>query len=143
MVIKRKVTKKKTAKATAAGASTAAATKRRPTSTSKKKVVAAKRKSSAAPECFSLGESIVISNVQEWHEKMLAAISGQDDLVLDGSKIEQIDGTGLQLLVALMKEGAANKTNITWKAASDTLHQNAAQLGVVEALGLDGLSGTV
>jgi len=143
MVIKRKVTKKKVAKADATRASTTATTKRKPASTTKKKAVVTKRKSSAAPECFSLGESIVISNVQEWHEKMLAAISSKDELVLDGSKIEQIDGTGLQLLVAFMKEGATNKTNITWKGASDTLHQNAAQLGVVEALGLDGLTGTV
>lgn len=141
MVTKRKVTKKKTAKKAASHKSATAAVKRTSTAASKKKGVAAKRKPSATPESFSLGEAIVISNVQEWHEKMLAAISNQDKLVLDGSEIDQIDGTGLQLLVALMKEAVTNKKNITWKAASDTLCQNAAQLGVTEILGLDSLSG--
>ncbi len=143
MVTKRKVTKKKVAKAAPSRKSTASATKARLTSAAKKKGVAAKRKSSAAAECFSLGQSIVISNVQEWHEKMLAALSNKDGMLLDGSEIEQIDGTGLQLLVALSKEAANNKTEITWKAASETLCQNAAQLGVTEALGLDRLPGKV
>lgn len=141
MVTKRKVTKKKTANTSASRKSTATAAKSVSTSVPKKKGVAARRKSAVSSNILSLDGSIVISNVLEWHGKMVAAISGQDELVLDGGEIEQIDGSGLQLLVALMKEAAMSKTNISWKSASDVLCRNAAQLGLTEILSLDKLSG--
>ncbi len=137
MVTKRKVTKKKAT----SRKSTAATPKRVPKSAPKKKGVTARRKPATPTSILPLGEAIVISNVLEWHEKMLSAISSQDEIVLDGGEIEHIDGTGLQLLVALMKEAAKSKTNITWKSASDVLHLNAAQLGLTEILGLDKLAG--
>jgi anti-anti-sigma regulatory factor len=77
----------------------------------------------------------------EWREKMAAAISAQDEVVLDGGEIERIDGTGLQLLVSVMKEAVSTNTAITWKSASDVLLESAAQLGLTEILGLDKLSG--
>jgi anti-anti-sigma regulatory factor len=141
MVTRRKVTKKKVATATAGNKPASTAAKRVSPSASKKKGVAAKRKPKATSNIFSLGESVVISEVMEWREKMAAAISAQDEVVLDGSEIERIDGTGLQLLVALMKEAVSTSTAITWNSASDVLLESAAQLGLTEILGLEKLSG--
>lgn len=142
MVTKRKVTKKKVAKATAGKKTASTATKRVSPSASKKKGVAAKRKPKAASNIFPLGESVVISEAMEWREKMAAAVFGQDEILLDGSEIERIDGTGLQLLVALMKEAVSSNTTVTWMSTSDVLLEGAAQLGLIEILGLDKLSGT-
>lgn len=141
MVTRRKVTKKKVAKAATGTKPATTATKRVSPSASKKKGVAAKSKPKAASNIFSLGESVVISEAMEWREKMSAAISAQDEVVLDGSEIERIDGTGLQLLVSVMKEAVSTNTAITWKSASDVLLESAAQLGLTEILGLDKLSG--
>jgi anti-anti-sigma regulatory factor len=135
------VTKKKTVKKTAARKSVAAAPKSA-AAVPKKKGVAAKRKPKAGSGAIALGESLVISNVLEWKEKMIAAISNQDEIVLDGGEIEQIDGTGLQLMVGLMKEAASGESTITWKSASEVLCKNAAQLGLSEILSLEKDSGS-
>ena len=142
MVTRRKVTKKKVAKASSSQKSASTAANPVSASARKKKGVAAKRKPKAASIIFCLEESLVISGVMEWRDKMAAAISSQDEVILDGSEVEQIDGTGLQLLVALMKEAVSSNTTVTWKSASDVLLDSAAQLGLIEILGLDKLSGT-
>ncbi len=88
---------------------------------------------------FVLGTDMVISNIREWREKMLASLSGAKEIVLDGGEVEHIDCTGLQLLVALMREAAANKTNVSWRSASEVLKDNASQLGLTVVLSLDKL----
>jgi anti-anti-sigma regulatory factor len=93
------------------------------------------------PVSISLGAEIVISNVQESRNRLLQEMSGASAIVLDGGEIEHIDGTGLQLLVALMQEAGSNQTTISWKAVSDVLQNNARQLGLTVALGLDRFSG--
>ena len=138
MVVKRKVTKKKVAKTSVAQKS--ASTKRVSTST-KKKGVAVKRKPKATSNVIALGESVLISEAAEWREKMMAAVSDNDEVVLDGGEVERIDGVGLQLLVALMKEAGSSNTAVGWKSASDALLESAAQLGLIEILSLDKLSG--
>lgn len=140
MVVKRKVTKKKAPAASAGRKTTAAAARSAPQGAAKKKGVAVRRKPKTAPECLVLGESILISNVTDWRDKMVAVLAGREEIKIDGSAVEHIDGTGLQLLVALVKEAASNKTNIAWQSASDVLQHNAAQLGLTEALNLDKLS---
>ncbi len=138
MVTRRKITKKVGNK-TSAGSQASAAKPRQAKASAQKKGVTVSRKAETAIS-FSLGEAIVIANVQVWHEKMLAAISDQDEIILDGCEIEHIDGTGLQLLVAFMKEAVARNVSISWRSASDVLRQNATQLGLTEILGLDKLS---
>ncbi len=139
MESKRKVTKKKTAKTSAASKSTA--TRRAAGGAQKKKGVAPKRNAASASGVLSLGQSIVISEVMERREQMLAAVAGRNEIRLDGKQIEHIDGTGLQLLVSLIKEAVNGNVQISWVEASDVLRNNAAQLGLTEILALDKLPG--
>jgi anti-anti-sigma regulatory factor len=136
MVARRKVAKKKTAKKASGRKTGSAASKRVTTTAAKKKGVAAKPKPKTTHDSVSLGGSIAISNVQEWYERFVEMISMEDEIILDGGEVEQVDGAGLQLLVALMKEASTSKVKVTWKAASDVLRNSAAQLGVAEILGL-------
>ncbi len=89
---------------------------------------------------LDLGEVMVISGLSELHGKAVSAIGSAADITLDGSGIEQIDGVGLQLLVAVVKAASDKELQLTWKGASDTLCNSAAQLGLVQVLGLDTLT---
>jgi len=89
---------------------------------------------------LDLGEILVISDVLEWHEKIVALFGNAAEITLDGSRIEQIDGIGLQLLVVAVKQASDHGVQVTWKGASDILLDNAAQLGLIQMLRLDMLA---
>ncbi len=89
---------------------------------------------------LDLGEVLVISDLMELHAKAVATIGNAGEIILDGSRIEQIDGVGLQLLVAVVTAASDKGLQLTWVGASDTLRNGAAQLGLVQALGLDMLT---
>ncbi len=80
---------------------------------------------------------MVISDALEWHNKISAAFDTAAEIVLDGSKIEQIDSIGLQLLVAIFKQASNSGVRVTWRGVSDALLVSADQLGLVEILHLD------
>lgn len=141
MVTRRKVVKKKVTKSVVSQHSASTAAKRVSPSMPKKKGVAVKRSPQGDSTVFSLGESLTISDAMEWREKMAAAVSSHDEVILDGGEVEKIDATGLQLLVALMKEAVSSNTTVSWISASDLLLDSAAQLGLIEILGMDMLSG--
>jgi anti-anti-sigma regulatory factor len=141
MVARRKVVKKKVTKASASQKSISTTAKSISSSAPKKKGVVAKRKPKATSNIILLDETVVISGVMELREKLAAAVTSHDEVVIDGSAVEKIDGTGLQLLVALMKQAVSSNTAISWSSASDLLLDSAAQLGLIEILGLDKLSG--
>ncbi len=86
---------------------------------------------------LDLGKELVISDALEWHQKILAAFDHAAEIILDGGKIEQIDGIGLQLLVAIFKQAANTGVRVVWSGVSDTLLVSAAQLGLVDILCLD------
>ncbi len=72
----------------------------------------------------------------------LVAATG-DPLVIDGGAVQRIDTAGLQLLVALARRQHAAGGRLEWKAASPELLQGSRQLGLVDALGLASIAGTV
>lgn len=86
---------------------------------------------------INLDSVLTIAEVSDWQEKMLAVIENNDVISLDGGNLEMIDGAGLQLLAALMKEATEQHVVVSWKAASDPLRQSAEAVGLVAALGLD------
>ncbi len=110
--------------------------------TPRKKTVEAKLESVATDlGVLDLGDSLVISNVLEWHQKIVPIFDGAEKIILDGSKIDQIDGTGLQLLAALIKEAGTKGIDVAWKGNSETLRDAAAQLGLSGVLCLDATAG--
>jgi anti-anti-sigma regulatory factor len=86
---------------------------------------------------LDLGEILVISDAMEWYQKIIAVFEGATEIQLDGGRIEQIDGIGLQLLVAIFKQAAVKGVRVVWKGVSDTLLISAGQLGLIEILRLD------
>jgi len=58
-------------------------------------------------------------------------------LVLDGRAVEQIDTTGLQLLVAARRTATDRGSAFGWHGTSDALRTCARRLGVAALLGLD------
>ncbi len=141
------VTERKSVDKGAAGAAEkrtpATAAKRAPAKaaakrTPRKKAVASEPQPAVpASDVIDLGDHMVISNVLEWHGKHSDIFEGKGKITLDGSNIEQIDGTGLQLLTALIKQAGSQNMAVSWKGASETLRAAAAQLGLSGALHLD------
>ncbi len=124
-------------------AATAAKPKRSPGKTTtrrapQKKAVADKPQPAVpASDVIDLGDALVISNVLEWHGKLSNRFTAKGKLTLDGSNIEQIDATGLQLLTTLIKQAGSQDMTVVWKGTSETLRASAAQLGLFGALHLD------
>ncbi len=83
---------------------------------------------------IDFGESLTIAGVADLHRKMVAVLESGGAMVLQGGDIMQIDGAGLQLLAALIKEAVERGGSIHWDGLSDTLQQNIRQLGLNEIL---------
>ncbi len=88
---------------------------------------------------IELGDALVISEVETVRAMLLEALQGGEDLFLDGSEIEQIDGAGLQLLAACILEAERMHVAFKWHSASPTLCSAAEQLGLTKVLQLDGM----
>lgn len=143
MVSGRKTVKKTTAGTVRKRAATTAAAKRTSGKTAAKGA-AGKNTLETRPESvmtpagvIDLGDVLVVSNVLEWQQKNPCIFDGTDTLTLDGGKIEQIDGTGLQLIAAIVKEAGRRGMRVAWTGASQTLCAGAAQLGLAGMLCLD------
>lgn len=53
-----------------------------------------------------LPATATITCIQEWHLRLLSAITDGDGLVLDGSGVEAVDTAFLQLLIAARRDAA-------------------------------------
>ncbi len=94
----------------------------------------------SAGDVLDLELSLTIAEVGEWHAKFLSQCDLGEPLILKGGDIETVDGAGLQLLAALMKEAAERQLMVTWLSASDQLKQATDSVGLIGALGLDDIS---
>lgn len=86
-----------------------------------------------------LEASITIADVGDYHATLEQYLQKGSDIVIDGSQVESIDGAGLQLLAAFIKEVVSKSIPLKWQAASETLQRSAAQMGILTALHMDGL----
>jgi anti-anti-sigma regulatory factor len=109
-------------------------------STSRKKAVggrgAGKAKKTAATK-VDFGKTLTIAQVADWQQKLSGIFDLREPVSLDAGDIEKIDGAGLQLLVALMKEAEAAGVPIEWRACSEVLQQNAIRIGLGHVLHLE------
>jgi anti-anti-sigma factor len=108
--------------------------------TTKKKEVSSRkagRTEKTAVTELNLGKELTIAKVADWHQKLTGIFDVREPISVDGGDIERIDSTGLQLLVALMKEAEATGVEIKWSAASELLQKNANHLGLSAVLHLD------
>jgi anti-anti-sigma regulatory factor len=82
------------------------------------------------------GESLDVSVIMDFRALILQAMASDDEIILDATQLERIDGAAMQLLTALFKDADETNHPIRWKSSSDAL-MNAARLsGLCEALHL-------
>lgn len=112
-----------------------------------KRVAQAKRaqaKRRPQPECvpqpasLQLDSRLTIAQAADLHRSLAARLAGGGAVVLDGSRVEEIDTAVLQLLASLWRTARERGIPCAWQAASDALRQAAALIGVTEALHFGG-----
>ena len=84
-----------------------------------------------------LEASLTISDVGEYHPVLLKHLVTDSALVIDGSQVEIIDGAGLQLLAAFVKDLIGKSSAVSWSGASDKLLKSAHDMGISTALQLE------
>jgi len=84
-----------------------------------------------------LPESLTIAEVAECHAQWLERLPQVGEMVIDGRRVDQIDGAGLQLLTAFVKDREGDAVAVRWLGHSEALFNGARSLGLVAALGLN------
>lgn len=102
----------------------------------KKPSRAAKAASAKQPAPIELDERMTIVQAAELHRTLVARLAQGAAIVIDGTRVEEIDTAVLQLLASLWRTGAERGVACTWRGASDTLRQTADLIGMAEMLHL-------
>jgi len=84
---------------------------------------------------IKLDEVQDISQVAELHKKVAAILNSQD-IVFDGSDVERIDASTLQLITCAFKQADKYGNKVRWQGSSDALKKSASLLGLTEMLNL-------
>lgn len=84
-----------------------------------------------------LGDALTIREVAEVHDRMLAAMgSGAEAFRLKAAALGQVDGAGLQMLAAFLREAGQRGQVVRWDEVPEALREGAARLGLTTVLGL-------
>jgi ABC-type transporter Mla MlaB component len=81
-------------------------------------------------EQLDLGAKCTIIRAEELHAQMETLILTGHDVEIDGSKVEQIDTSALQLLLSFHQTLVSDGRNVLWNAPSEQLLTTAKLLGV-------------
>jgi len=84
---------------------------------------------------IKLNEVQDISQVAELHKKVAAILNSQD-IVFDGSDVERIDASTLQLITCAFKQADKYGNKVSWHDSSEALKKSASLLGLTEILNL-------
>jgi ABC-type transporter Mla MlaB component len=106
---------------------------------SKKKLPrAAKPKRATRPAHVELDGRLSIAQAAGLHRTLLARLEQGEAIVIDGTRVEEIDTAILQLLTCLWRTGKERGIACTWHGASDALRHSAGLIGVADMLQLSG-----
>jgi ABC-type transporter Mla MlaB component len=86
---------------------------------------------------FELDDCMDITVAAMTYERMNDLLNHHKAIKLDGTKIERIDGAGLQLLVAFFKTAETLHISIEWQGYSNLLKKSANLLGLTGELALE------
>jgi anti-anti-sigma regulatory factor len=92
----------------------------------------ATRSKHSAP--VELDARMTIVQAADLHRRLLACVAHGEAIVVDGTRVEEIDTAVLQLLASLWRTCLARGIACTWRGASDALRQTAALVGVAEMM---------
>ena len=86
---------------------------------------------------LDLGDTLTIRDVADVHDRLLTALqAGGQAFVFKAAALEQVDGAGLQMLAAFMREANLRGATVDWDQIPDCLREGAAHIGMTELLGL-------
>lgn len=100
----------------------------------KRKPRTAKSARVTRPAPIDLDPRLTIAQAAGLHGSLLARLSDGGPIVVDGSRVEEIDTAILQLLTSLWRTGADRGIACSWQGASNALRDTAALIGVAETL---------
>jgi anti-anti-sigma regulatory factor len=100
----------------------------------KKPPRAAKASNTTRPELVELDARMTIVNAADLHRRLLTRLEQGAAVVVDGSRVEEIDTSILQLLVSLWRTASQRGVACAWAGSSNALRQSADLIGVAEML---------
>jgi anti-anti-sigma regulatory factor len=100
----------------------------------KKPPRAAKATRAKRPSPIELDVRMTIVNAGDMHRTLLARIAQGGSIVVDGTRVEEIDTAMLQLLTSLWRTCHERGIACAWQGASDALRQTANLVGVAHLL---------
>jgi len=83
-----------------------------------------------------LSGNLSIAEASPLRAQLQEVLSQKKNVTLDGGSVERIDTAALQVLWAFGREVLDGHKSIKWTAASDSLLQAAALLGLADTMGL-------
>jgi anti-anti-sigma regulatory factor len=86
------------------------------------------------PPRIELDARLTIVQAADLHRTLVARVASGGPLAIDGSRVEEIDTSILQLLTSLWRTSMERGISCTWHGVSDVLRQRAALIGVAEML---------
>lgn len=92
---------------------------------------------SAGEAVLELPDSLTIAEVGDFHAELLTRLVEDGSVTINGDAVEVIDGAGVQLLAAFVKELIGKSSVVTWQAVSDPLQRAADQVGLAGLLGIE------
>ncbi|MCW8853568.1 MAG: STAS domain-containing protein [Gammaproteobacteria bacterium] len=82
------------------------------------------------PDVFGIAQAAVM------YDEMNEQLSSMDEIQIDGSAVETVDASALQLLIALINECKSQGKKISWLKESDKINHSAKLLNLTESLGI-------
>ncbi len=91
-----------------------------------------------SPRPVELAARMSIAQSVDLHRTLVACLERGAPLLLEGSSVEHIDTSILQLLVSAWLGASKRGIECRWQGASQALRRSAMLIGVAEVLQLDG-----
>jgi len=88
------------------------------------------------PGVLTLDASLNIADVVTLRETLQCYVDTDQDLTLDGSRVETIDTVSMQLLLTFIRQLEGNDCAVTWHEPSAAIRNTAQLLGLVQEVGL-------
>jgi anti-anti-sigma regulatory factor len=85
---------------------------------------------------IDVGDELTIATVAEKKSEWGGAFVGAGEVAFEISRLSRIDGAGVQLLLAAVRDTRRGGGTVTWHGMSPALADAAALLGLTEELGI-------
>ena len=102
----------------------------------RKKLPRAVKLKETPPRRLVLDVQLNIAEAADLHRALIALLAQGGPVVVDGTRVEEIDTAMLQLLTSLWRTGAERGIACTWFGASGPLRQAASLVGLAAILNI-------